>query len=277
VPADTAKGELSGTDLVTAIEGRGVSDLAELWVLDPSDPRLVHGRWVLEGDALDRLHELHRAGVRFDTYIPPTQPIDWVDELAGAAAIGGGITTALYLLIVLDSGTADVPGWPLVPLIAAAIAAVAVYATWRREHRATGSHSRVASRQIDELTATIGRLRVRAPSPAAAELAIRIRTAWADATRDLEEDRLASGEWVALGKRVDELLYALALSQPSGRRPMRPDLLRSAGRGIEPLIGNIALAADRTSLDDSPATAATIIGEDRAVVHYPRYDPGDNP
>ncbi len=273
--ADPSKGELNGTDLVAVIEGRGTTDLTELWALDPSDPRLVHGEWVLEGEGLERLRELHRTGLSLNDYDPDGQASTWTDELLQLAMIGGGVIAILYLLIMWNSGPMVVPGWPMAPLIGAVVASVAGLLAWLRKERWIRSLTRPARRQVNALSLAIGRLRVRAPSPAAAELAVRIRTAWADATRNLEPERLASAEWVALGRRVDELLHALALSQPSGRRPMRPDLLRSAERRIEPLIDDIARAVDRPALDGSPGAEPTITTEGQPVIHYPRYDPRD--
>ena len=260
---------------MAAVERRGRPEPADLWLLNPTDPRLVYGHWILQGEGLEQLRELHRRGASAGPARGSASGSStWYLNLVSVVALLGILTAVVYVVAWFSEDV--LPGWPAAPLVAAATSAAFIALAWWLESPQLLPDEAEPIRQTAALTEAIDRLRVRAPSPTAMELASRIRTSWNDALlrRNLDHD---PDQWAELAYRVDELLYALALSQPSGRRPMRPDLLRWAERNAPRVLADLAGAVDpakpSSQADVETVTPIPIRTDDPAIVHYSRYDP----
>lgn len=225
--AETSAGEWPGPQVVDVIEGLTVPASSELWLLDPTDARLVYGRWLLGEDGLERLRSLHRSGVTLarrttvGTENVQPRPTRWLAGFLQVAATLGFTVSVLSLLIWLHPSE-ELLGWPQVPLTGMALAVVAAAVARWLGRRSAGRIGEPPIEQAQALVDEIGRRRVTAPSAAAVSLAMRLREAWARLAPHLEGTPASQrARWE---RRFDDLLYALALSQSSGTRAGRPEL-----------------------------------------------------
>ncbi|MDQ7991698.1 MAG: hypothetical protein REI45_03355 [Propionicimonas sp.] len=243
-----------------------------MWLIDPTEDRLVYGRWVLGPDGLAGLRELNRVGVSVSdrpsmVEALPHRPARRASEIARVVGILVG-ASALWAWVTAVDTWGQMPGWPWLPCLLTLLAGLAFGMFWWFDRRASQVVADPRNAQVNALLKVLDVARVRAPSAAVIEVAALVRAAWQEFTATAGYTQATPAEQHAWQLRVDRLLYALALSQPSGSRPGRPELRGWIHRNTQRMLFDLAQGSGKPTPEPAPDPVAP---EEQTLTHYPRY------